>query len=142
MSSVRSYNLSLKYQRFHPSDCKDIGIRKFLFVAKTQFLYILQDSILFNYENCWLYRALTNQTHLVGFERFEISFKFLASTIVLILSLSLLFQLGRLAMSQWLLQLRYQQYQRFLISNPDLYPLVLHSWISSISGISGWILLS
>ena len=35
--SVQSYNLSLKYQRFTLSGNKDIGIRKFDFVAKTQF---------------------------------------------------------------------------------------------------------
>ena len=40
MNSVRSNNLSLKYQRFTPSDWKDIGIRKFDFVAKTQFIKI------------------------------------------------------------------------------------------------------
>jgi len=28
----------LKYQRFAPSGCKDIGISRFEFVAKTQFL--------------------------------------------------------------------------------------------------------
>ena len=28
----------MKYQRFAPSGCKDIGIRRFEFVAKTQFL--------------------------------------------------------------------------------------------------------
>ena len=38
MNSVRINNLRLKYQRFAPSDCKDIGIRRFEFVAKTQFL--------------------------------------------------------------------------------------------------------
>ena len=38
MNSVRSKNLSLKYQSFSPSSCKDIGIRKFEFVTKTQFL--------------------------------------------------------------------------------------------------------
>ena len=32
-------NLSLKYKRFTPLSCTDIGIRKFEFVAKTQFLY-------------------------------------------------------------------------------------------------------
>ena len=37
MNSVRSNNLSLKYQRVTPSGCKDIGIRKFEFVVKTQF---------------------------------------------------------------------------------------------------------
>ena len=29
----------MKNQRFAPSGCKDIGIRRFEFVAKTQFLY-------------------------------------------------------------------------------------------------------
>ena len=38
MNYVRSNSLSLKYQGFPPSDCQDIGIRKFEFVAKTQFL--------------------------------------------------------------------------------------------------------
>ena len=37
INSVRSNNLSLKYQRFTPSDCKDVLVRKFEFVAKTQF---------------------------------------------------------------------------------------------------------
>ena len=32
MNSVRPNNLSLKYQRFTSSDCKDIGIRPFEFV--------------------------------------------------------------------------------------------------------------
>ena len=40
MNSVRSNNLSLKYQRFIPWRCKDIGTRKFEFVAITQFLCI------------------------------------------------------------------------------------------------------
>ena len=39
MNSVRSNNLSLKYQMFIPSVCNDIGIRKFEFVIRTQFLY-------------------------------------------------------------------------------------------------------
>ena len=38
MNSARSNSLSLKYHRFTPSSCKDIGIRIFEFVAKTQFL--------------------------------------------------------------------------------------------------------
>ena len=29
---------SLKYERFTPSGCKDVGIRQFEFVTKTQFL--------------------------------------------------------------------------------------------------------
>ena len=43
MNSVRSDNLSLKYQSFTTLGCKDVGVRKFEFVAKTQFLrYLLQ----------------------------------------------------------------------------------------------------
>ena len=38
MIFVRSNHKSLKYQRFTLSGCKDIGIRKFKFVAKTQFI--------------------------------------------------------------------------------------------------------
>ena len=38
MNTVRSNNLSLKYQRFSSSGWNDIGIRKFDFVAKSQFL--------------------------------------------------------------------------------------------------------
>ena len=34
MNSVRSNNLSLKYQRFTPSGCNDVGIRKFDFVQE------------------------------------------------------------------------------------------------------------
>ena len=37
-NSVISNSLSLKYQRFTPSGCKDIGVRKYKFVAKTQLL--------------------------------------------------------------------------------------------------------
>ena len=40
INSVWSNILSLKYQRVAPSDGKDIRIRKFEFVAKTQFLCI------------------------------------------------------------------------------------------------------
>ena len=40
MNSDRSNNLSLKYlQRITLTDCRDIGIRKFELVAKTQFLW-------------------------------------------------------------------------------------------------------
>ena len=39
INSVRSNSLSLKYQRFTTSGCKDIGVRKCKFVAKTQFLF-------------------------------------------------------------------------------------------------------
>ena len=37
MNAVRSYNVSLKYQRSTSSGCKDIGITKIEFVTKTQF---------------------------------------------------------------------------------------------------------
>ena len=39
MTSIRSNNISLKYQRFTTLGSKDRGIRKSEFVAKTQFLY-------------------------------------------------------------------------------------------------------
>ena len=38
MNSVISNNLSLKYQKCTLLGCKDIEIRKFEFVTKTQFL--------------------------------------------------------------------------------------------------------
>ena len=38
MNSIRSNNISLKYQRFTTLGSKDIEIRKSEFVAKTQFL--------------------------------------------------------------------------------------------------------
>jgi len=38
VNSVWSNDLSLKYQKFKSSDWKDIGIRNFWYVAKTQFL--------------------------------------------------------------------------------------------------------
>ena len=40
MNTVRLKNVSLKYQRFTLSGCKDVGITKVEFVAMTQFLYI------------------------------------------------------------------------------------------------------
>jgi len=39
LHSFLSNNLSLKYQSFKPSDCKDIEIRNFQFVEKTLFLW-------------------------------------------------------------------------------------------------------
>ena len=38
MNFVRSNNLGSKYQRFTPSGYKDIGDRKFEFLAKSQFV--------------------------------------------------------------------------------------------------------
>ena len=40
MTSVILNNLSLKYPRFTSFGCRNIGIRKLGFVAKTQLLYI------------------------------------------------------------------------------------------------------
>ena len=42
MNSVRSNNLSLKYQKFTTLDSKDKGIIKLEFVTKTQFLSTLK----------------------------------------------------------------------------------------------------
>ena len=39
INSLRLNNLSLKYQMFMPSGCKDIQIKKFEFVTKTEFFY-------------------------------------------------------------------------------------------------------
>jgi len=40
INHVRSSTQILKYRRFTPSGCKDKVIRKYEFVAKTQFLYL------------------------------------------------------------------------------------------------------
>ena len=53
MNYVRSNSLSLKNQMFTLSYCKDIGIRKFEFVAKTQFLK----------PNKWFYKCTHIVTH-------------------------------------------------------------------------------
>ena len=63
MNSVRSnYSISVKYQRFTLSGYEDIDMRKFDFVAKTQFLWSSSSlsslRILVGYsiisQNCWL----------------------------------------------------------------------------------------
>ena len=58
-------NLSLKYQIWTPSDCKDIEIRKFAFVPKTQFLYISACQIYVNISRKsswkWAFQALPGQ---------------------------------------------------------------------------------
>ena len=45
MNSDRSNNVSLKYQSFTSSGCKDIGFTKTECVAKTQFLYKYKKNI-------------------------------------------------------------------------------------------------
>ena len=59
MNSVGSNNLSLKYQRLTPSGCKDIGIRKFDFIATTQFPLTLYSYLRSNkaFKGTDLYRA-------------------------------------------------------------------------------------
>ena len=47
MISVRANHISLKYLRSMSLGCKDIGIRKFKFVAMTEFLYFLHWSMIF-----------------------------------------------------------------------------------------------
>ena len=51
MNSVRSNNLSLKYQSFTTLGCKDVGVRKFEFVVKTQFLYVVNILFVTNTKN-------------------------------------------------------------------------------------------
>ena len=46
MNSVRSNNLSLKYQRVTTSSSKDIEVLIFVFVPKTQFLLQINESLL------------------------------------------------------------------------------------------------
>ena len=45
MNYVRSNSLSLKYQRLASSGCEDVGIRKFVFVAKTKTPEVFTNSI-------------------------------------------------------------------------------------------------
>ena len=48
MISVRSNILSLKFPRFKPSGCRDIGIRTFKFLGKTQLLSTVKSEIMEN----------------------------------------------------------------------------------------------
>ena len=47
MKSVKSIGISLKYQRSTLPACKDLGIRKLSFLAKTQFLDFVEDESLY-----------------------------------------------------------------------------------------------
>ena len=51
MNSVRSNNLGSKYQKFTPSGCRDMGIRKLEFAAKTQFICLLYFCLLLLFNN-------------------------------------------------------------------------------------------
>ena len=48
MNSVKLNNLSFKYLRFTQSGCKGIGIRKFDFMAKNQFLFTIRFALFLN----------------------------------------------------------------------------------------------
>ena len=66
------YIYSVKYQRSPTFDCKDIGIRKSEFVAKTQFLLQLKISgfleltLIFNLlkRNCFTWKSLSTPFHI------------------------------------------------------------------------------
>ena len=58
MNLILSNNLSLKHQRFTLSGCKDIKIRKFDFVAKTQFLNLRLPSLKIHVKNVHNYEKL------------------------------------------------------------------------------------
>ena len=46
MYSVKSNNLSLKYERSTPSGCKDMGIKKLEFVAKAYTYFLIITSLI------------------------------------------------------------------------------------------------
>jgi len=56
-NSVRSNNLSLKYERVKPTGCRDIEIRKFEVVAKTQFLWDEFSVEIYNFQKTLWSRA-------------------------------------------------------------------------------------
>ena len=55
MNSVGSTDLILKYNRFTPSCCKDLSIRKFKFLTKNQFLFIEFNFLVWN--NCMMLKC-------------------------------------------------------------------------------------
>ena len=59
MNSVRSNSLSLKYQGFSPSGCQDIRTRKFEFVSKTQFLWLIYLRFGWNNVTPWIFMSST-----------------------------------------------------------------------------------
>ena len=77
MNSVRPKNLSLKYKRFTSSDRKDIGIRKFEFVTKTQFLYsvtvpVVSEQNLWNIHVCIFHLKIMKMLKLFSLAIFKI----------------------------------------------------------------------
>ena len=55
MNLNESNSLSLEYKRYTSSACKDIDIRKFEFVTKTQFLLNGKLSTIANFADCYIY---------------------------------------------------------------------------------------
>jgi len=58
MSSGGSNNVSLKYERFASSGCRDLGIIKLGFVAKTQFLYKLIVEKMYKCRRCFFLKKV------------------------------------------------------------------------------------
>jgi len=56
MISVRSNDISLKYQRFTTLGFKDIGIRKLEFVAKNQLFFGISKNILSSFQKMVLFK--------------------------------------------------------------------------------------
>ena len=66
MNAVRSYNISLKYQRSTSSGCKDIGITKIEFVTKTQFLCRTFDQKPFEFDrNGFIFMKIVRTWHIL-----------------------------------------------------------------------------
>ena len=63
--SVTINNLSLKFQKFKPAGCEDKGIKKFEFVAKTQFLYMHGLNFIYvltiDFRSKFMYSVMTNE---------------------------------------------------------------------------------
>ena len=60
MNYVRSNGSSLKYQRFASSGCKDIGMRKFEFVAKKTSIFLSAKCVVLAPENSCTVWAFAN----------------------------------------------------------------------------------
>ena len=72
MNSVTPNNLSLKYQKFTPSGCKNIGIRKLKFVTKTQFLYKITIQPLFEKQSETYHHIIFKMLKFANFHQFSL----------------------------------------------------------------------
>ena len=75
MISVRLNNLSLKYQKFILSGCKDIGTEKFEFVTKTEFLSQLLKYLNYNMQLKTLKRSLKSTKYFKLFSNYHLEIK-------------------------------------------------------------------